>query len=295
MDAKSSLGEAKRLAGCDAGCQHCPRVRVPPRAAASFAGGHGAGCCGGGVSEAEEEAGSSLLAAEWGVTVGRLLCHTAAALGQLGGGGGGGGAGAATRATRAEEAAAAAATTEETCAAALMCAAALRTLVADDDALATLHTTPCSLLAGPTCEWGAGAEKAAVASVPLLEVCVALLARPPQALLCSPQGVMVESAAVYIIHRVVGGTLRHQGDGGGRLHCDWASLWRAVSAAAARLATSAATHRPRVLQVLTRHTHTRLGLNANQSHECRTYGAGWEMKLTPPFRPASIVARISRA
>jgi hypothetical protein len=48
---------------------------------------------------------------------------------------------------------------------------------------------------------------------------------------------------------VVGSTLLHHGDGGGRLHCNWAELWRALSATAARLATSAATHRPRVLQL----------------------------------------------
>ena len=40
-----------------------------------------------------------------------------------------------------------------------------------------------------------------MATVALMELCIALLAKPPPALLSSPQGVMVESAAVFIIHR----------------------------------------------------------------------------------------------
>ena len=91
----------------------------------------------GAPNAAAEEAAANLLAAEWGIAVGRLLCYTAAAFGLLGG------TGAAGDRVGGESAAG----TEETVAAALMCAAALRAVVADDAALAALHITPCSVLA----------------------------------------------------------------------------------------------------------------------------------------------------
>lgn len=117
--------------------QHCPRMRVPPGARPPRLPLPGA------PNAAAEEAAANLLAAEWGVAMGRLLCYTVAAFGLLGGTGVAGAGCAAGGRAGVEPAAG----TEETVAAALMCAAALRAVVADDDALAALHITPCSVLA----------------------------------------------------------------------------------------------------------------------------------------------------
>jgi len=93
---------------------------------------------------------------------------------------------------------------------------------------------------------------------------------------------------------VVGGTLLHQGDGGGRLHCDWAELWRALGAAASRLATSAATHRPRVLQLAAQLVNL-LNLCLLQVRACtgRMHVGSWQLACSGSLQVVCVVYQLA--